>query len=280
MIVFTSKEFIDKLKWLVEKVPNVYYSGSNWSKLNSSGKWQFDCVVSIKSILWGFKAEKNSFRGGTIYKSNGVADFTCNGGLDYCTDVSTRFDNLVAGEYVCMKGTKYNHSGVCIEPATSTKRGKMFEDTTGWGTKRAIISEFDIYGNRYYNGVKNVAKWTNHGKLKWIDYKEEPKPKTQVMIWQEKMNEQWNCGLAVDGSFGPACTKAGMEHILTLGSKAPIMIKWMQQRLIDLGYSVGKSGVDGSFGYDTLKAVKQFQKNKHLAVDGRVGSATYKALTE
>ena len=46
MIVFTSKEFIDKLKWLVEKVPNVYYSGSNWSKLNSSGKWQFDCVVS------------------------------------------------------------------------------------------------------------------------------------------------------------------------------------------------------------------------------------------
>ena len=280
MIVFTSQEFIKKLKWLVKDVPNVYYSGSNWSKLNSSGKWQFDCVLSIKSILWGFKAEKNVFRGGTVYKSNGVADFSCNGGLDYCTDVSTRFDNLVAGEYVCMKGTKYNHSGACIEPATPTKRGKMFEDTTGWGTKRAIISEFDIHGNRYYNGVKNVASWTHHGKLKWIDYSQEPKPKTQVMLWQEKMNEQWNCGLALDGSFGPICTKEGMKHILSLGVKAPIMVKWLQTRLLELGYSVGSAGVDGSFGYDTEKAVKQFQKDRGLKVDGRVGSATYKALTE
>lgn len=46
--VFTAKEFIEKLKWLVNSVPNVYYSGSNWSKLNSKGQWQFDCVVSVE----------------------------------------------------------------------------------------------------------------------------------------------------------------------------------------------------------------------------------------
>ena len=212
-----------------------------------------------------------------MFPANGVADFTCNGGLDYCTDVSTKFDNLVAGEYVCMKGSKYNHSGVCIEPATSTKRGKMFEDTTGWGTKRAIISEFDIYGNRYYNGVKNVAKWTYHGKLQWVDYKAEPKPKTQVMIWQEKMNEQWNCGLEIDGRFGPLCTKAGMAHQLYYGVKAPIMVKWLQNRLNQLGYSLD---VDGSCGPKTVAAIKSFQKKKHLSVDGYCGSATYKALTE
>jgi len=277
MKVFTSKQFIEKLEWLVNKVPNVYYSGSNWSKLNSKGQWQFDCVVSIKSILWGFKADKNLFRGGTVYKSNGVADFTCNGGLDYCTDVSTKFDNLVAGEYVCMKGTKYNHSGVCIEPATPTKRGKMFEDTTGWGTKRAIISEFDIYGNRYYNGVKNVAKWTNHGKLCYIDYSDQPVVKGQVAILQEKMNEQWHCGLAVDNSFGPLTAKACREHQLTYGCNAPIMIKWLQNRLNQLGYSLA---VDGSFGPATRNAVKDFQKKKHLNVDAIVGEYTYKALTE
>lgn len=48
MAVFTAKEFIDKLNWLTYDVPNVYYSGSNWSKLNGAGKWQFDCVVSVE----------------------------------------------------------------------------------------------------------------------------------------------------------------------------------------------------------------------------------------
>ena len=275
--VYTSKEFIARLKWLAKEVPNVYYSGKNWSKLNSAGKWQFDCVLSVKCILWGFKADKNLFRGGTVYCSNGVPDFTCNGALNYCSDVSTNFSNLTPGEYVCMKGTKYNHSGVCIESATPTKRGKMFEDTTGWGTKRAIISEFDIYGNRYYNGVKNVAKWTNHGKMKWIDYTDQPSPINQVKILQAYMNEQWNCGLAVDGSFGPLTTKACNEHQLHYLVKAPIMVKWLQNRLNELGY---KLSIDGSFGPDTRTKVKDFQKKMHLKVDGWVGPATYKELTE
>ena len=274
--VFTAKQFIDKCKWLTT-LPNVYYSGSNWSKLNSKGQWQFDCVLSIKSLLWGFKADKNKFRGGTVYKSNGVADFSCNGGLNYCTDVSTDFSKIIPGEYVCMKGSKYNHSGICLKKATDKERGQMFEDTTGWGTGMAIISEFDTKGNRYYKGKQNVAKWTYHGKLKWIDYQVIV---NQVMLWQEKMNEQWKCGLAVDGHFGPMCTKEGMKHILSLGVKAKIMVEWLQKRLLELGYSVGKCGVDKSFGYDTEKAVKQFQKDHGLKVDGRVGSATYKALTE
>ena len=269
--VFTSKEFIKKLKWLVNDVPNVYYSGSNWSKLNKNGKWQFDCVLSVKSILWGFCADKNKFRGGTVYKSNGVADFSCNGALNYCTDVSTNFEHLVAGEYLCMKGSKYNHTGIYIGD------GKVFEDTTGWGTKKAIISEIDKKGNRYYKGKKNVAKWTYHGKLKYIDYSDQPKPINQVMIWQTKMNEQWHCGLEVDGHFGPMCEKEAIKHQLTYNCKAPIMVSWLQARLYDLGYNIK---VDGSFGPDTRKKVKDFQKKKHLNPDAIVGPATYKALTE
>ena len=62
MKVYTNNEFIKRLKWLVNVVPNIYYSGKDWSKLNKNGKWQFDCVVSIKSILWGFSANKDLFR--------------------------------------------------------------------------------------------------------------------------------------------------------------------------------------------------------------------------
>lgn len=166
--VFTSKQFIERLKWLVNDVPNVYHSGTGWSQKNSKGLWQFDCVLSVKCILWGFKAN-NSFRGGTVYKSNGVPDFPCNAVYEICTDVGKTFDNLVPGEYLCMKDTKYNHTGIYLG------NGKVFEDTTGWGANKAIISDIDKKGNRSYKG-KTLLKWTYHGKLKYIDYQDQPTP--------------------------------------------------------------------------------------------------------
>jgi len=270
MKVFTAQEFIDKLKWLTT-LPNVYYSGTYWGRLNNKGQWRWDCVISVKCLLWGFKNDKNALRGGAVYKSNGVADFTCNGAVEkYCTDVSTDFSHLVPGEYLCMKGTKYNHTGIYLG------NGQVFEDTTGWGVNRAIISTINNKGERFYNGKRNL-KWTYHGKLIYIDYPDQPEPINQVKIWQSKMNEQWNCGLAVDGSFGPMSTKEANKHQLYYGVKAPIMVKWLQTRLKELGYELA---VDGSFGPDTRKKVKDAQKKFHISVDGYVGPATYKALTE
>ena len=49
-------------------------------------------------------------------------------------------------------------------------------------------------------------------------------------------------------------------------------VKWLQ---FELGITV-----DGSFGGQTLKAVKEFQKAHGLDVDGKVGPATRKALLE
>ena len=269
MKVFTNNEFIKKLKWLTKDVPNVYYSGKNWSQLNKAGKWQFDCVLSIKSILWGFKADKTLFRGGTVYKANGVADFSCNGALNYCKGVSKDFTNLIPGEYLCMKGTKYNHSGIYLG------NGKVFEDTTGWGVKKCVISDISTKGVRSLNGKKNL-KWTYHGKLNYIDYTPFYNERSNlVKELQKSLNKQWNCGLAVDGSFGPKTTKACERHQLTYGIKTKLMVKWLQERLISFGYSVGPSKVDGSFGPDTLKAVKKFQKDYGLKVDGIVGKNTY-----
>jgi serine/threonine protein kinase len=44
------------------------------------------------------------------------------------------------------------------------------------------------------------------------------------------------------------------------------------------GYGIGSHGVDGDFGPDTLSAVKKFQKNHGLKVDGEVGVNTWRAL--
>lgn len=170
--VFTSKEFIEKLKWLVNDVPNYYHSeNGTWCNYNwNNNKFMMDCVVSIKGLLWGFKADRNKSHGGAIYLSNDVADFTANGGINYCTDVSSDFSKIEPGEYMCMYGTQYSHAGICLKSATPTQLGDAFECTTGWGVNRCVISQFDIYGNRYYNGVKNVASWTKFGKLIYIDY--------------------------------------------------------------------------------------------------------------
>lgn len=135
------------------------------------------------------------------------------------------------------------------------------------------------FANRTRN--KGNGNWGINSDYKYLGCIINPALETnQVKIWQTYMNEQWNCGLAIDGHFGPMCEKEASKHLLYLGVKAPIMVQWLQQRLIELGYSVGKCGVDRSFGYDTEKAVKQFQKDHKLKADGRVGKQTYKALVK
>lgn len=55
-------------------------------------------------------------------------------------------------------------------------------------------------------------------------------------------------------------------------------VKEWQELLIKRGYSCGDSGADGIFGSDTDGAVRKFQKDNGLDVDGVVGPKTQAAL--
>lgn len=57
-------------------------------------------------------------------------------------------------------------------------------------------------------------------------------------------------------------------------------VKWIQLMLVACGYSVGKHGIDGDFGRDTRTAVRKFQQENGLEVDGIVGPLTRQALKE
>ena len=65
------------------------------------------------------------------------------------------------------------------------------------------------------------------------------------------------------------------NQTLKLGSSGE-QVKLMQKRLKELGYY--SAGADGSFGYQTLKAVVAFQKNNKLTDDGVAGPSTLKKM--
>jgi len=65
--------------------------------------------------------------------------------------------------------------------------------------------------------------------------------------------------------------------MLRKGSKGS-EVKVLQQRLLKLGYKLPKYGADGDFGNETDAAVRQFQKDNKLVVDGIYGANTSRAL--
>lgn len=101
-------------------------------------------------------------------------------------------------------------------------------------------------------------------------------PETKKCIvkrYQSALNEQFSAGLAVDGIFG-AKTKAATVNVKK-GAQG-IITMCIQAALICRAYDTG--GFDGIFGFKTLSAVKAFQANRGLTVDGICGKNTISAL--
>jgi peptidoglycan hydrolase-like protein with peptidoglycan-binding domain len=55
-------------------------------------------------------------------------------------------------------------------------------------------------------------------------------------------------------------------------------VRQVQKALIKEGFDVGFDGADGIFGQGTDKAVREFQQQKGLTVDGIVGAETRRVL--
>lgn len=150
-----------------------------------------------------------------------------------------------------------------------------YTGTTGNST--GIHLHFGWFPTEDRNKAWNSKRWED---FEAYNYPKLDEKKERVKELQKTLNNQYNCKLEIDGLFGPLTEKACSNNYLYLGKKAPIHIKWLQTRLKELGYDIGRYGADGSFGNDTLAAVKKFQKDKEIAVDGYVGKDTHKKLVE
>lgn len=151
-------DFINKLKHIAS-LPTVYYSvaGGDWARWNGR-TWNFDCVILIKAILWGWNEDKSHVHGGAVYGSNEVYDDSADTIINRCKDVSTNFKSIQTGELLWMNG----HVGIYIG------NGQVIECTAAWEAK-VLYSKIDTNGNRSRNGI-NCGKWQKHGKLPYLTY--------------------------------------------------------------------------------------------------------------
>lgn len=126
--------------------------------------------------------------------------------------------------------------------------------------------------------VADFQRWlnTNYNTKLEVDNSYGPLTnRAAIRALQTEMNRQYGAKLVVDGLYGPASRKANKN--VKRGAKGNIT-RVIQGILIAKGYD--PKGFDGSFGPGLDAAVRKFQKDNKLYVDGIVGPATWNALSK
>lgn len=200
--------------------------------------WGFDCVNLTKGILWGWRGDESKEKGGAVYGTNGVPDVNANGMIQRCYDVSGDFSHIEVGEGLWLEG----HWGLYVG------NGLAVECTGRWDNGVQITSVWNLGKKTGYNG----RNWTKHGKLPWIEYSGQADDVEPEII-----------------ELGSRTIKKG-----TQGTD----VKELQEDLMKLGYTLPKYGADGDCGKETVNAIKVFQEDAGLEVDGEFGKDSYKAL--
>lgn len=118
-----------------------------------------------------------------------------------------------------------------------------------------VIRHYDVTGktcpNPYVKNNKLKTSWT------WTEFKNK-------LLKYRKTKSDTKITIVDDST--PASTNKSTKE--------------MQQMLIKLGYDCGAAGADGILGTNTKKAIKAFQKDNQLTVDGIYGPQTEKVLLQ
>ena len=118
-----------------------------------------------------------------------------------------------------------------------------------------VIRHYDVTGkicpNPYVKNNKLKTSWT------WTEFK------NKLLKYR---NTKSDTKITIVNDNTPALTNKSTKE--------------MQQMLIKLGYDCGAAGADGVLGTNTKKAIKAFQKDNQLTVDGIYGPKTEKVLLQ
>lgn len=151
---------------------------------------------------------------------------------------------------------EYHYKGYGTDPFTS-------------GTKVSVSNNGDAT-------IKGIQSKMNSLYLTQITVDGYYGPSTKKALlkgFQKELNSQFGAGLTVDGVWGQN-TKA---HAVTVKEGNKGNLTYILQSMI---YCLGHDphGVDGIFGSGTTSAVKHFQAEEKLSVDGIAGTNTWSKL--
>lgn len=222
--------------------------GEDWKK-NADAKKNNYYLTAMYGAKWiGHNVSDCSGMFVWVYKKYGLAIQHSSSGIykSYCKEkgklTADLKKTLLPGTAVFTGDTATNHPHVGLYVGN----GKCIEAA---GVEAGVITS---------NITANKWKW--YGLLKSVDY-----PASEA---QEQPSAPVDDKIPTDNL--PTLRKGNTGEYVTL----------LQTKLLQKGYDLGKYGVDGDFGSATLAAVKQFQKDHGLTVDGVVGKNTWAALNE
>lgn len=204
-------------------------------------KWIGHMVADCSGLFsWAFKQ-----LGGTMYHGSNTMY------LKWCAD---------KGELKNGKRT----DGKTIKPGTAVFiwNGKTYSHVGLYiGDGLVIEAQGTIAGVVQRKVTAN--KWTHWGELNGVDY------------------GSISSSMPVSAPSEQTKDKSSSDDLPTLkkGAKGEY-VTLLQTKLNQKGYDLGKWGADGDFGSQTEKAVREFQQDHDLTVDGIVGPATWAKLNE
>lgn len=137
-----------------------------------------------------------------------------------------------------------------------------------------IVGYYDFISAPRYANLKNAINYKEYAEMLKADgYATSSSYVNTLCSTVEKYNLY---------SYDPEDTPQHIQKRRVLKNTKPIMtgsdVVLAQQILIKQGYSLGSAGADGKFGTLTERAVRQFQTEHGLVVDGKIGPKTWTML--
>lgn len=150
-----------------------------------------------------------------------------------------------------------------------TYEGRQFEDALEVCKNIADLG-FVNRGVKNGTGLYVVKRTKAKSMLIEVCFVDEPDASTYKKVGAKKIAEAIYKAIVDTNIPKPSKPVQEQKNYLSKGDKNN-EVKTMQTMLIACGYSCGEHGADGEFGSDTDKAVRAFQKDNGLEVDGKYG---------
>ena len=243
-------------------------------------------IITVQTLPWNHRA----WHCGSYANNTHISVEICEDGLDDSTYFNKVYKEAVElFAYLCKQFNLSSNDIICHCEGYKLGIASNHSDVMHW---------FPMHGKSMDTFRADVQTLLNGSEPQPV-----PTPTTEkIAIIQELLNIRYNTGLEVDNLYGP-CTHRGFviglqtEFNVQLGAGLDVdgifgpltksacpnveigdegNISWLiQAMLICKGYDLE---LDGIFGAETERVVKQFQADNNLEIDGIVGENTFEKL--